>query len=106
MMKRKLILFALAASSMLFLTSCDIHFGDAHYDVSPFVIAIPVFIICAAICVIAQVSIIRKWYKCPMCQATFRPKWYEMSVWLHDGKRHVVKCPHCGRRGFCSPVDG
>ena len=104
-MKRKLFIFAFAAPSMLFLTSCDIHFGDAHYDVSPFVIAIPVLIICVAICVITQISIIRKRFKCPVCQATFHPKWYEISAWLHDGKRRVVKCPHCGRRGFCSPVD-
>lgn len=104
-MKKKFVVFAFAILPVLFLTSCDIHFGNAHYDVSPWIIAIPVLGISAAICMIAHVSIIRKRFKCPMCQATFRPKWYEISAWLHDGKRHVVKCPHCGRRGFCSPAD-
>ena len=104
-MKRKLVSFALAVMPMFLCASCDIHFGDIHYDVTPWVIVIPVAAICVVICVSAHVSIIRKRFRCPMCQATFRPKWYEMSVWLHDGKRHVAKCPRCGRRGFCSPAD-
>lgn len=38
---------------------------------------------------------------CPKCATVIKPKWYEVSVWLHWGDRRVVKCPHCGRRGYC-----
>ena len=92
---------ALAVTLTLTLTSCDFHFGSIHYDVHWRVIAIPV----AAILVIAHVSIVKKRYKCPMCKTEFRPKWYEISSWLHQGNRRAMKCPRCGRRGFCPPVD-
>ena len=103
-MKRKFVTAALAVMLMFLFSSCDIHFGNIHYDVTPWVIVIPVAAICVIICVIAHVSIIRKRFRCPICQATFRPKWYEISIW-HDGKRRVVKCPYCSRRGFCSPAE-
>ena len=100
-MKRAVILFVFTIILTLMLTSCDIHHGNIHHDVHWWVIAIPVVIIL----VIAHISFIAKRYRCPMCGTEFRPKWYEISSWLHDDNGRAVKCPHCGRRGFCPPAD-
>lgn len=99
-MKKTVVLSALTVTLALLLTSCDARFGGVHYDVSWWVLAIPP----AVILMTAHISLVRKRYRCPVCRAEFRPQWYEISVWLHDGGNRAVKCPHCGRRGFCPPV--
>ncbi len=65
------------------------------------------FWIIFSLCILtaAHILIIRKTYVCPTCGTKFRPKWYEISAWLHDGSLRVVKCPICHRRGFCPPCD-
>lgn len=95
---KKVVLIGITALS---LTSCDVHFGETHFDVYPWVIGIPV----ALIFVIAHCIIIFRIYECPECKTKFRPRWYEVSSWLHDGNRRVVRCPHCQRKGFCRPAD-
>ncbi len=100
-MKRIVVLSVLTVTLTLLLTSCDLHFGDAHYDIHWWIIAIPI----AIILIIAHISLVRKHYRCPIYGTEFRPKWYEISSWLHKDERHVVKCPHCGHRGFCPPAD-
>ena len=104
-MKRKLILFAILLLLILSLTACEVHYFDKRADVSWWVIAIPTVIVCVIVFAIAHVIIVRKQYRCPVCRTVFRPKWHEISAWLHDGDRRVMKCPHCGRRGFCPPAD-
>ena len=54
---------------------------------------------------IAQIVISRQKYVCPKCGAVISPKWYHFSAPLHMGSDRVVKCPHCGRKGFCRRVD-
>lgn len=44
-MKRTIALFVFTIILTFMLTSCDVHFGDTHYDVHWWVIAIPVVII-------------------------------------------------------------
>ena len=99
MLKKFAAFSAFALMPILLLTSCDTHIGNAHYDVPWWVIAIPIVLIL----VIAHVCVICKRFQCPACQTEFRPKWYEISAWLHNHGERVVKCPHCGRRGFCPP---
>ncbi len=84
----------------IFLTGCEfeVHWFDRHAHVPWYVIVVP----CVVIFAIAHICFIRHTYRCPKCEHTFRPRWYETSSWIHDGNRRVVKCPKCGRRGFCS----
>jgi len=83
--------------SVLFLTSCQINwFGDS-YDVPWFFIAIPVFIIL----LVSYIILISNAYICPECKTEFKPKWYQFSVCFHFNGKRVVKCPKCGRKGFC-----
>jgi len=53
---------------------------------------------------IAQIVISRQKYVCPKCGAVISPKWYHLSASLHMGSDRVVKCPYCGRKGFCRKV--
>lgn len=55
--------------------------------------------------IIAQIVISRQKYVCPKCGAVISPKWYHLSAALHMGSDRVVKCPHCGRKGFCRKSD-
>jgi len=89
----------------LSLASCDVHFGNHHYNVPWQIIAIPVLLICAVICIAAHRSIISKTYVCPDCGTKFRPGWYNISSWIHLNGERVLKCPHCRRKGFCRPAD-
>ena len=84
----------------LFLTSCDAHIGSRHYDVPWYDIAI----IIAVISTVGYLIIIKGTYKCPECEEEFSPKWYELSACLHEGKKRLVKCPKCGKRGFCRRI--
>ena len=94
-------LLCIALCTSFFLTSCTVNWGTTHFDVHWSVITIPVILIL----LIAHLVIIRKTYICPDCQTEFRPKWYEISSWLHIGAKRAMKCPHCHRKGFFSPKD-
>jgi hypothetical protein len=34
----------------------------------------------------------------------FKPRFYQISFWLHNGGSRAGKCPHCGKRGFFRPA--
>ena len=80
------------------LTSCQVNWGGRQYDVHWWVIAVPVTILM----VLSHWLIIGKKYRCHGCGNVFRPKFYEVSYWLHSGSKRAGKCPHCGKRGFFS----
>ncbi len=89
--------------STLCLTSCvvEVHFGSYSTYVPWYFVVIPCVLFVLLLFVIVQLYYVRKTYTCPECQNEFRPRWYEISVWVHDLGRHVVRCPQCGKRGFC-----
>lgn len=100
-MKRIGLLASLALSACL-LTSCKVNwFGDS-YDVEWYWIAIPL----VAILVVSYVILMRIVLVCPSCGEKFRPKWYQLSVCMHMGRRRLAKCPHCGKRNFCQRYRG
>ncbi len=70
-----------------------------------FEMTISVVLIILAAILISMIIISLQKYKCPKCGAVIRPKWYHFSASLHMGSDRVVKCPHCGRKGFCRRVD-
>ncbi len=94
--------FAILAPCLGMLSACDIevHWFGQSAMVPWYIVVIPSM----AILLIAHLCFLRGRYVCPKCQTEIQPRWYELSVWLHDGNRRVVKCPHCGRRGFCARI--
>ena len=95
-MKRIALIF-LTLVALLSLTSCKVNwFGDT-LDVPWYFVVIPAVLII----VVAYIIIISGRYVCPDCKTEIKPKWYDISVCFHLGNERVVKCPKCGRRGFC-----
>ena len=90
---------------LLVLTSCEVHVGNNRADVKWYVIAIPVTVFVVACVVIAGIVLSKNTYVCPECGERFRPKWWRAMFSLHDGSDRVLKCPHCGHKGFCRKED-
>ena len=89
----------------LVLTSCEAHVGNDRFDVKWYVIAIPATVFAAACVVIAGIVLSKNTYVCPECGERFHPKWWRAMFSLHDGSDRVLKCPHCGHKGFCRKED-
>ena len=89
----------------LVFTSCEVHVGNDRFDVKWYVIAIPTTVFVAACVVIAGIVLSKNAYVCPECGKLFHPKWWRAMFSLHDGSDRVLKCPHCGRKGFCRKED-
>lgn len=87
------------------LTSCEVQYFGHSYDVLWYYIAVPVAIFSVLCLALSHISIIHQTFKCPKCGAKFRPKWYEISSWLHINDDRVVKCPVCKKKGFCKRID-
>lgn len=98
----KKFLFAVTLSLSIFLlTSCKVNWFGSSFDVPWYFVAIPVLLILIA----AYLVLISGTYICPECKSEIKPKWYQFSVCLHLDDKRVVKCPQCGRKGFCERKD-
>lgn len=86
----------------LSLTSCKVNWFDQQYDVPWWVIAVPVVMLSAIVFFVAGKHIASKEYVCPKCNKTFHPKWWKAAFSIHMNDDRVFKCPHCGRKEFCS----
>ena len=95
-MKKRFLLITTLFSTLL-LCSCRVNWFGQSYDVPWYVIA-PIL---AVICVVSYFILMNFTFVCPDCQNEFKPKPYELSVTLHHMGKRLVKCPKCGRRGFC-----
>ena len=84
------------------LTSCRVNWFGARYDVPWYFVAVPV----AIIFIVSYVVMISGTYVCPQCKTEFKPKWYQLYVVFHFNGKRVVKCPKCGRKGFCDRTRG
>ena len=98
---KKIYFSLLLLISLFSLTSCKINWFGASYTVHWLVIFIPVLVILLG----SHVWIITRKYKCPKCNHFFKPRWYEISAWLHYGNKRLVKCKKCGYKGFCPTID-
>ena len=85
---------------LLSLTSCRANWFGETIDVPWWTIAVPVVIIF----VVSYVFIYTHTYVCPKCGSKFSPKWYELSALLHFCGARLMKCPNCGKRGYCKGV--
>ena len=102
---KKVLFLAMLLCSVLFLSSCEVHYFGSNYDVPWYIIAIPVALFSFVVLFTAHISIIKKYYKCPKCGTEFKPKWYTLSSWIHENDKRVMRCPKCGRKGFCKDID-
>ena len=79
------------------LSGCTVNWFGESYDVPWFVIAVPV----AVICVIGHVYIMSGTYVCPECGEIFKPKWYQISAYVHFMSERLIKCPKCKKINYC-----
>ena len=91
--------------ALSFLTSCQLNLFGQTFDVKWWVIFIPVLFFTAATFVIAGKAIASHEFICPACNKKFRPKWWKAFFSFHLNDDRVLKCPHCGRKGFCRCCD-
>ena len=94
---KKGFLLITAALSALALSSCRVNWFGETAEAPWYVIALPI----ALVLVLSYIYLMRSYFVCPKCGAVFHPKWYDLSVGIHNMGQRYVKCPHCGRRGFC-----
>ena len=95
-MKKLLFAITLLTSTIL-LPSCKVHWLGNAIDVPWYLVAIPIVILL----VVLYMFILSDIYVCPDCKTEFKPKWYQFSIFFHLNEKRVVKCPKCGRKGFC-----
>ena len=78
--------------------SCTVNWFGETYDAPWYVIAIPI----AIIAVVGYFILMNTVFVCPDCNTEFKPKWYQLSVCVHMGRKRLAKCPKCGRFGYCA----
>jgi len=94
---KKILLVATLFMSVLMFSSCKVNLFGSSFNVPWNFIAIPVVVLF----LVLYATIISKNYICPECKTEIKPKWYQFSVCIHYMGKRVVKCPKCGRKGFC-----
>ena len=94
---RKWLSIVISVFLMLSLTGCTVNWFDGQCDVPWFVVAIPV----AIVFVIAHIHVMSGTYVCPECGTEFKPKWYQISAYLHFMGERLIKCPNCKKTSFC-----
>lgn len=94
---KKLFLALLTLLFPLALTSCQVNWFGATHDVPWYYVAIPVLLLIA----VCYAYIMTRTYICPKCKTEFKPRWYQLSVGIHFGKKRLLRCPVCRRKGFC-----
>lgn len=94
---KKTAFIAVLLLSALSLTSCKVNWFGGTVDLPWFCVVIPI----AVIFISSYLYLITRTYVCPECKTKFKPKWYQLSVCIHFMGKRIVKCPNCGRKGFC-----
>lgn len=67
-----------------------------------------IMIIGAALLIAAVVTVVvakvqsTHFFACQNCGEEFQPKWTELMFEVHAFNEHRLKCPHCGRKDFCT----
>ena len=103
-MKRFLAVSVLWVCLSVLLCSCAVQIGGVGYEVPWWVIGVPTAVIVAIAVYAAAKSVLEKTYVCGECGKLFMPTGPEIGILLHDNDKCVLKCPHCGKRGFCEPT--
>ena len=89
---------------MFCMTSCQVNWFDRQYTVPWWVIVIPLIVIVVLALLLSGKYIVSKEYICSECGEKFYPKFLQAMFSVHLNEAYVFKCPHCGKKGFCSSV--
>ena len=100
-MKKLIGFFTVLCVLVFSLTSCQVHWLDQQFTVPWWIIVIPSVSIIAFAWFVAAKHITSQKYICPECGKTFYPKLKDAAFSVHMNDNRVLKCPHCGKKGFC-----
>ncbi len=103
--KRRLWLAVLGLAGVLSSCTVRVSWFDSYFYAPWWAVAVPVTVASVIVWVVAYAWCVRKTYRCPECGADIKPGWNEFSVCIHLNGERVVRCPVCGRRGFCRRVE-
>ena len=102
-MKKLIVFFVVLCVVVFSLTSCQVHFFDQQFTVPWWIIVIPSVSIIALAWFVAAKHITSQKYICSECGKSFYPKLKDAAFSVHMNDDRVLKCPHCGKKGFCPP---
>ncbi len=94
---KKLLFVTTLLTSTLLLSSCKVNWFGSVIDMPWYLVVIPIVLVL----VVLYIFMLSETYICPECKTEIKPKWYQFSIFFHSGNKRVVKCPKCGRKGFC-----
>ena len=94
---KKLLFVLTLFTSMLVLCSCKVNLFGNIVDLPWYLVAIFIVLVLAVL----YIFMLSETYICPDCKTEFKPKWNQFSIFFHLNEKRVVKCPHCGKKGFC-----
>lgn len=100
-MKKLIFLFGVMGVAAFSLTSCQVNLGEEQFTVPWWVIVIPSILIVVIAWFAATKHVVSQKYVCPECGESFYPKWWNAAFSVHMNDDRVLKCPHCGKKGFC-----
>lgn len=100
-MKKLIVFFAVVCVMAFPLTACQVNWLDEQFTVPWWVIVVPSVAIIAIAWFVAAKHITTQKYVCPECNQSFYPKLRNAAFSVHMNDDRVLKCPHCGKKGFC-----
>ena len=100
-MKKLMVFFAVLCAVSFSVTSCQAHWFDEQFTVPWWMIVIPSVCIVAIAWFAAARHIMSQKYICSECGKSFYPKLRDAAFSVHMNDSRVLKCPHCGKKGFC-----
>ena len=100
-MKKLIVFFVVLCAVAVSVTSCQAHLFDEQFTVPWWVIVIPSVLIVALAWFAAARHITSQKYVCPECGKTFYPKLKDAAFSVHMNDNRALKCPYCGKKGFC-----
>ena len=98
---KKMSFFTVLCVMVFSLTSCQVNCFGEQFTVPWYVIVVPSVVIVLITWFAAAKHITSQKYVCPECGKTFYPKWKNAAFSVHMNDNRVLKCPHCGKKGFC-----
>ena len=97
---KRLVGIIAAILAIFCLSGCTVNWFGAQYDAPWYAIAIPIVIIF----LFAHYFIMSATYVCPECGTEFKPKWYQLSAYIHFMGKRLIKCPNCHKTSYCKKV--
>ena len=66
------------------------------------IIVVIALLIAAAVTVSVAKAQSKHVFVCRSCGKDFQPQWTQLVFEIHAFNEHRLKCPHCGKKSFCT----